>query len=187
MSSGCGVGTSTVALELPILKLLGITLAATETGLLPVPPALTQPASKRLATSLLPLARFALSFSLVRFLCVGATGLAADASLFSLLVLEGANEPLARALALGAATLLTWRLNRRFTFGDSARRSLWEGGWYSGVALGAQGLNYLVFLTLREHVPELHALGALLAGAVFAAFFSYTGQRFLTFRGMIRS
>jgi putative flippase GtrA len=148
---------------------------------------MTRPAPKRLAPSPHPLVRLALSFSLVRFLCVGAMGLAADACVFSLLVHEGMAEPAARALALGVATVLTWQLNRRFTFGNSARRHLWGGGWYSGVALGAQGLNYLAFLALRGSVPELPALGALFGGAIFAAAFSYTGQRFLTFRGRVRT
>lgn len=152
-----------------------------------MPPAMTKPAPKRLVPDLHPFARLALSFSLVRFLGVGVVGLAADASLFSILVHGGMAEPVARAAALAAATLLTWQLNRRFTFGDSTRRRASEGGWYSGVALGAQGLNYLTFLLLRESMPELPALGALLGGAIFAAAFSYTGQRFLTFRGQVRA
>jgi putative flippase GtrA len=153
-----------------------------------VPPAaLSKPASARPA-ALHPaaLARLLLSFNIVRFLAVGCAGFSLDAGTFFVLAQEGVAEPLARALSLGAATLLTWQLNRRFTFGESARHVAFEGGWYTGVALGAQGLNYFAFLGLRTFVPELPALGALLAGAVFAALFSYTGQRFLTFRGRVR-
>jgi putative flippase GtrA len=133
------------------------------------------------------LLRGAWSFNIVRFFTVGAAGLCLDASLFSLLAYEGLAEPVARAFSLGAATLLTWRLNRRITFGNSARREAFEGGCYTGVALGAQGLNYAVFLTLRAAFPALPALGALLGGAMVAAIFSYTGQRFLTFRGHVRT
>jgi putative flippase GtrA len=133
------------------------------------------------------LLRLILSLNLTRFLAVGCAGLALDAGLFSLLAHEGAPEPLARAVSLGAATVLTWRLNRRFTFDDSRRLQPLEGSWYVAVALGAQGLSYLIFLTLRGLVPELPALAALLIGAVAATAFSYSGQRFLTFRGRVRA
>jgi putative flippase GtrA len=133
------------------------------------------------------LLRLALSLNLARFLMVGCAGLALDATLFSLLAHQGAAEPFARAVSLGAATLLTWRLNRRFTFGNSRRLQPLEGGWYAAVALGAQGLSYMAFLTLRALVPDLPALTALLIGAVAATAFSYSGQRFLTFRGRVRA
>jgi putative flippase GtrA len=156
------------------------------TGFFSVPPAvLAKPAAARPASAI-SLVRLALSFNLARFLAVGCAGLALDAGLFSALVFEGVPESLARAASLGAATLLTWRLNRRFTFGDSRRLQPFEGGWYVAVALGAQGLSYLIFLTLRTLMPDLPALAALLIGAVAATAFSYSGQRFLTFRGRVR-
>jgi putative flippase GtrA len=125
------------------------------------------------------------SLNLARFLMVGCAGLILDAGLFSVLAHQGLAEPFARATSLGAATLLTWRLNRRFTFGNSRRLQPLEGGWYVAVALGAQGLSYLIFLTLRSGASELPALGALLIGAILATAFSYSGQRFLTFRGRV--
>ncbi len=109
-----------------------------------------------------------------------------DASLFSALAALSFAEPVARAASLCVATLVTWRLNRRFTFGDSSRRTASEGGWYGAVALGAQGLNYVLFLALRAAFPDEPALLALFAAAAFAALFSYTGQLFVTFRGRIR-
>jgi putative flippase GtrA len=133
------------------------------------------------------LLRLFLSLNLTRFLMVGCAGLGLDAGLFSLLAHHGAAEPLARAASLGAATFLTWRLNRHFTFGDSRRLQPFEGGWYVTVALGAQGLSYLIFLTLRALMPGWPALIALLIGAAAAAAFSYSGQRFLTFRGRVRA
>lgn len=132
------------------------------------------------------LLRLVFSLNLTRFLMVGCAGLVLDAGLFSALAFEGVPEPLARAVSLGAATFLTWRLNRRFTFGNSRRLQPFEGGWYVAVALCAQSLSYLIFLTLRGLVPELPALAALLTGAVAATAFSYSGQRFLTFRGRLR-
>ncbi|BCJ92371.1 hypothetical protein IZ6_31060 [Terrihabitans soli] len=150
------------------------------------PAALTKPAPAR-PSSAIALLQLVFSFNLTRFLMVGGAGLILDAGLFSLLAYEGVPEPLARAASLGAATFLTWRLNRRFTFGDSHRLQPFEGSWYVAVALGAQGLSYLIFLTLRGITPDLPALGALLIGAITATAFSYSGQRFLTFRGRVRA
>jgi putative flippase GtrA len=116
-----------------------------------------------------------------RFSLVGALGLAVDAGLFALLVHHGAGEYGARALSLAVATLVTWNLNRRFTFAASGRGRSGELARYALVALSAQGLNYLVFVLLRGAVPALPALGALLCGAGAAALFSFTGQRFFTF------
>jgi putative flippase GtrA len=116
-----------------------------------------------------------------RFLMVGGAGLAVDAGLFTLLSHAGLGDAAARAGSLGAATLLTWGLNRRFTFAASGRRHGAELARYTLVALSAQGLNYALFLALREAVPVLPALGALLCGAAFAALFSFTGQRLITF------
>jgi putative flippase GtrA len=152
-----------------------------------VPPAaIAKSASARPA---FPIALLRLLFSqnLARFLLVGCAGLLLDAGLFSALAYEGVAEPLARAASLSAATFLTWRLNRRFTFGDSHRRQPFEGSWYVTVALVAQGLSYLIFLGLRAAAPELPALIALLIGAVAATAFSYSGQRFMTFRGHVRT
>lgn len=156
------------------------------TGFSFVPPAaLMKPAPAR-RTSSMSLIWLVFSLNLTRFLMVGCAGLALDAGLFSWLAHEGVPEPLARAVSLIAATLLTWRLNRRFTFGDSRRMQPFEGGWYVAVALGAQSLSYLIFLALRGLTPDLPALAALLIGAVAATAFSYSGQRFLTFRGHVR-
>lgn len=126
------------------------------------------------------------SFNPTRFLMVGCAGLNLDAGLFSVLTYQGLAEPLARAASLGAATFLTWRLNRRFTFGSGRRLQPFEGGWYVAVAAGAQGFSYLIFLTLRGLMPDLPALAALLIGAIAATAFSYCGQRFVTFRGRVR-
>jgi putative flippase GtrA len=122
-----------------------------------------------------------LAAAAARFLAVGGVGLAVDAALYSSASRCGAADWSARALSLALATLVTWRLNRRFTFGASAGSAAAEGARYALVAAGAQGFNYALFLGLRAATPWLPALGALLLSAVAAAAFSFCGQRFFTF------
>src|SRR5262245_30541788 len=57
----------------------------------------------------------------LRFLGVGGLGLASDIALFTILAWQGLHPLTAGFLALAAATVLTWRLNRAFTFDRSGR------------------------------------------------------------------
>jgi hypothetical protein len=76
---------------------------------------------------------------------------------------------------------VTWRLNRRFTFGPSARAQKVEGSRYGFVALCAQGFNYTLFLSVRAAAPWIGPLPTLLLCAAATAGFSFAGQRFFTF------
>ena len=134
------------------------------------------------STQLVSAIRRLLALSLPRFLAVGCLGLTADALVFSACSAAGAPDALARILSLSCATLLTWRLNRRFTFRSSGRRAHAEAARYVGVALCAVAFNLTVFLTIRSLAPVLPALAALFASAVFAAGFSFAGQSLVTFR-----
>lgn len=132
------------------------------------------------ATAARPLERL-LRHALPRFLLVGCVGLATDAAGYSVLAASGASDGPARALSLAVATLVTWRLNRRFTFAASGRRSLGEGARYAGVALCSQGFNWGLFLGIRATVPALPPLAALALSAASAAAFSFAGQTLVTF------
>ena len=119
---------------------------------------------------------------LALFLCVGLVGLGVDASLFSAFHAAGVSRALARAISLAAATGVTWRLNRRFTFAATGRRARAELGRYALVTLVAQGTSYATFLMLSQVVPAAPPLALLLAGAVLATGLSFAGQRLFTFR-----
>jgi putative flippase GtrA len=116
-----------------------------------------------------------------RFLGVGCAGLATDSALFMLLHGQGQPKAVARAVSLAVATLVTWSLNRAFTFEASGRTAGRELGRYGLVALGAQGFNYLLFLSLCAALPRTAPIALLLISAVCATAFSYTGQRLFTF------
>jgi putative flippase GtrA len=118
----------------------------------------------------------------LRFLGVGGLGLVTDLAIFTLVIDHGVPPLLARLISLGAATLVTWRLNRALTFDRSGRRQADEATRYAIVAASAQGVSYAVFaalaVTVLAPIPQL----AIIIGAASAALFSYCGQALFAFR-----
>ena len=123
-----------------------------------------------------------LVWRIARFLTVGLGGLAADSGLFWSLFQAGFSLEIARAASLAVATLLTWGLNRLFTFAPSGRAPLHELARYAAVALVAQGFNYGLFLILVRLDAGGHPLLCLVAAAVATAALSFTGQSLIAFR-----
>ncbi len=118
---------------------------------------------------------------LLRFLMVGLAGLATDMAVFHLMAKAGLHPYVARFISLAVATVLTWQLNRRFTFGASGRRQAEEGLRYVLVTLVAQGVNYVTFALLIAGPLSDHKSLAILFGAGVATIFSYTGHSLFSF------
>ncbi|MEO6378949.1 MAG: GtrA family protein [Caulobacteraceae bacterium] len=119
---------------------------------------------------------------LARFLTVGLIGLTVDSVLFSFLLhLVHFDKAIARAISMPIATSVTWVLNRRLTFQATGRRKRVEVGRYAVVTACAQGISYGIFMAVCTLLPKQPPLYALFVGAVIAAGFSYSGQRFFTF------
>jgi putative flippase GtrA len=116
----------------------------------------------------------------LRFLAVGAAGLLTDMGAFSLAALLWPHPLPVRLLSLALATLVTWRLNRAFTFERSFRPPAEEALRYAVVTAAAQGASYAIFavLILTTH---LQAQVALLIGAAVGAVVSYNGHRLFAF------
>lgn len=117
----------------------------------------------------------------LRFLAVGAIGLATDFCVFTALMGYAPRPLLVRLVSLAIATVVTWRLNRALTFDPSGRRQSNEAMRYVTVTVAAQGMSYAVFaalvLTVLSRLPQ----AALLIGAATAAIFSYNGHRLFAF------
>jgi putative flippase GtrA len=117
----------------------------------------------------------------VRFIIVGCTGLAVDLGLFTAIVAFAHHPLIVRLVTLTISTIVTWRLNRVFTFTRSNRRQHEEAMRYAMVTALAQGTSYAVFaalvLTVFARLPQ----AALMAGALVAAFVSYNGHRLFAF------
>jgi putative flippase GtrA len=115
------------------------------------------------------------------FLAVGGLGLVTDIILFTIAAMQGVHPLVAGFLALAAATVLTWRLNRTFTFDRSGRRQGEEAMRYVAVTAVAQGTSYAVFAVLAVTVLAVLPQAAIIAGAAVGALISYNGHRLFAF------
>lgn len=118
--------------------------------------------------------------SLARFTVVGSVGFVVDAGIVWILCREGVSPIVARIPSLATAILVTWLLNRKFTFRVRSARSLGELCRYSGVAAGSALLNYLcydVFIVLGV-LP----VAAVAMASVLLLFLSYYGYGRIAFK-----
>lgn len=118
-----------------------------------------------------------------RFFLAGFVGLGVDACIFFLLAKGmGASWLEARIAAFAVAVLVTWRLNRRFTF-DTRGTVMREGLSYFAVQGAGCGINYLVFLAVLAWGGMRGSLWfAYLAGSAAALAWNYSLSRCLVFR-----
>jgi putative flippase GtrA len=79
------------------------------------------------------------------------------------------------------ALVVTWTLNRHFTFGASDRPIAVEGMRYGTVGLLGNILNFLVYSSLLVMFPRLSPVVALAIGSASATLFAYTGYSRLVF------
>jgi putative flippase GtrA len=117
----------------------------------------------------------------LRFLMVGGVGLAANIILFTIILLQGVHPLLAGLFALAAATVLTWRLNRAFTFDCTGRAQREEAMRYAAVTAVAQSTSYAVFAVLVSTALTALPQAAIVLGAAVGALVSYNGHRLFAF------
>lgn len=129
-----------------------------------------------------------------RFGLVGGTGFLVDALILQTLLSSGLGEPFtARIISIGIAALVTWRLNRAFTFkseddnqvaeGQTAKGQAAEGARYGSIVAISSAINYLIYATLLLVFPNLTPLWALATASVGAMFLSYLGFSRFVFLG----
>ncbi|WP_411034385.1 GtrA family protein [Shinella sp. BYT-45] len=110
------------------------------------------------------------------FAIVGGAGFLVDAGVLALLLRVTPLGPLAaRVIAIAAAMLFTFWLNRTFTFGRSDRGLAAEGARYGGVGIGAALLNYAVYSALVLAFPTLWPVLAVAIASLAAMAWSFLG------------
>jgi putative flippase GtrA len=123
---------------------------------------------------------------LYRFACIGGVGFLTDASVLTLLVTGwGIDLYRARCVSFAIASVLTWGLNRRFTFSPTAGKSLGvEYLRYMAVQCGGALANLGVFMALVHaftwfaRIPVL----ALAVGAAAGLLVNFAGSKSWVFR-----
>jgi putative flippase GtrA len=112
----------------------------------------------------------------LRFASVGGIGFVVDAGLLTALHDGAGLDPFtARLVSILAAALVTWRLNRRLTFGPSPTPQASEGLRYGLVAALHAGLNYGIYALALFAWPGLPPTAAVVASTLAAMAFSYLG------------
>jgi len=119
----------------------------------------------------------------LRFGLVGLLGFAIDTGLTVALERVASLPPFAaRPPAIVSAMLVTWWLNRGFSFRVAAPLS--SLGRYAAVVAIAALLNYLLFLVGVDH--GMGTVGAIFAATAVSMVLSFTGYRYLVFGASTR-
>lgn len=87
----------------------------------------------------------------------------------------------ARVVAIGAAMLVTYVINRTVTFGASGRSVAGEGARYVAVAVAVAAVNWAIYATLVWAFPALPPQGAVVVAVAVATGLSYFGYSRLVF------
>ena len=110
------------------------------------------------------------------FAVVGGAGFLVDAGVLALLLHVSPLGPFsARIVAIAAAMLVTFWLNRTFTFGRSDRSLAVEGTRYGGVGISAALLNYAVYAVILLVFPAVWPVLAVAVASVVAMVWSFLG------------
>ncbi|MEQ5788871.1 GtrA family protein [Erythrobacter sp. NFXS35] len=118
------------------------------------------------------------------FLVVGGTGFAVDAALLYLFAGFGLHFLLARLLSFLVAVMITFWLNKTWTFADAEGLLLRRSALYLAVQLAGGAVNLGGFWIVAAAFDLRGGLliVPLIAGSAAAIAVTYSGSRFLAFR-----
>lgn len=125
---------------------------------------------------------------LLRFAVAGVAGLACDALVFYLALAAGMQLYAARLLSFLSAVVLTWLINRRYTFASAGNPapapSLGEFARYLGAMLGGGAVNYAVSVLCMLVLPpwRVTPLLAVAAGSLAGMSLNFISAKLLVFK-----
>lgn len=116
------------------------------------------------------------------FLLAGLTAFAVDAGVLLVLTRAAGQDPFtARLLAIAAAMVVAWLINRRITFAVTAPPSVGEFMRYAAVAWTAALVNYAIYAGILLVSPATAPLTAMALATAISMTVSYVGMRFGVF------
>ncbi len=120
---------------------------------------------------------------LLQFLLVGASGVAVNLGVFTILLKLAVPIASATAIAIAAAMISNFALNRRFTFSYARHQPIWRQffGFVAACLIGAL-ISYGTTLLIISHWPHVLPQLAAFAGIVLGTGFNFIGSRLVVFR-----
>ncbi|WP_420862189.1 glycosyltransferase [Algirhabdus cladophorae] len=130
--------------------------------------------------------RFANAMYLAQFLVVGASGVAVNLIMLSILLAMGLPDAVCLAGGIGVSVITNFLLNRRFTFSYAKDGNIGKQfvGFVGASAVGAC-VNFAVSYALRNSIFEGSGSGlylSALCGIAAGMIFNYLGNRYIVFR-----
>jgi putative flippase GtrA len=126
----------------------------------------------------------ALSAEFLRFVLVGTIGFVIDGGLMSLVIFIGGSYFYARVFSFPAAVLVTWQLNRWWTFAksDKSRPSRQLRRYFTLQVVGALA-NFIVFIAILEIIDPtaLHIFIAFAMGSAVGLAINYLGSKLIIY------
>ena len=123
---------------------------------------------------------------IMRFGVVGTIGFVVDGGMLWVLLSAGLNPYAARALSFPIAVVVTWALNRIWTFSSADKTGKRQQfNRYLAVQLVGAGANYCVYSSIIRafgHAGQV-VFAALVVGSLVGMFLNFWGARRLAFRG----
>lgn len=122
---------------------------------------------------------------MVRFAVAGVAGLVADVVVLYVMLALGMGLFGGRAISFLSAVWVTFRLNRRYTFGSHPDQSVWGEWWrYLGAMIAGGAVNYAAYSAVVVLFPNLPFLPmvAVAAGSLAGMSVNFASAKFLVFR-----
>lgn len=121
----------------------------------------------------------------LRFGLVGTAGFVVDGGLLYLLLSNDVNAYFARALSFPVALLVTWQLNRTWTFPNSRKHSTFQqiNAYIAVQVIGALA-NYCCYVLMIAQLGSSTsvAMFAFMIGSIFGMFINFTGAKLFVFK-----
>lgn len=131
-----------------------------------------------------PALRSELLTQILRFGAVGAVGFIVDGGLLWLFLSFDLSPYVARALSFPVAVVVTWALNRNWTFRATRRRNKGQFRRYFGVQVAGNLTNYAIYSLIITVFGTASAtvFVAFVVGSFIGSCLNFLGARFIAFR-----
>ena len=124
------------------------------------------------------------SIEFIKFGIVGTTALIFESSLILIFFKVGLDPKYSRIITIPLAILLTWYLNRTFTFKNKNKQKIKQYGKYFMVIMFGISINYSVYIYFLELFQTVRYgfILALCLGSISSMFFNFAFSKFIIFK-----